>query len=224
MRELTTRREDVYKGSVGNLAFIPDCAALHPDYWLLRPAGLGGWPSASKARGIDTGRGAPILPLFPAGSAREKCLYGPWLVMFAVIRTGGKQYRVVEGDRIVVERLDAEAGDLLAFDQVLMLAEDGKEPLVGAAVPSEARVFGRVLGQTRGPKVIVFKKKRRKNYRRTKGHRQDLTAVRIVSISPSGAFEAEAAAAESIPAAEPEVENLVVEAAVEAGLEPALQE
>ena len=141
-----------------------------------------------------------------------------WLAMFAVIRTGGKQHRVAENDRIVVERLDAEAGDLVAFDQVLMLAEDGKEPLFGAAVPSEARVFGRVLEQTRGPKLIVFKKKRRKNYRRTKGHRQDLTAVRVASISPTGAFEAEAAAAEPAP------EAVAAEAVAPVAREPALQE
>ena len=144
--------------------------------------------------------------------------------MFAVIRTGGKQYRVAEGDRIVVERLDAEADDLLAFDQLLMLAEDGKEPLVGTAVPSEARVFGRVLEQTRGAKVIVFKKKRRKNYRRTKGHRQDLTAVRIVSISLSGGFEAEAAAEEPFPVAEAQAEAPPTEAVAPAEREPALQE
>lgn len=137
--------------------------------------------------------------------------------MFAVIRTGGKQHRVAEGDRIVVERLDAEAGDVVAFDRILMVAGNGEAPLVGAAVPSEARVFGRVLEQTRGPKLIVFKKKRRKNYRRTKGHRQDLTAVRILSISPSGAFAAEAAAAEPAPEA-------VDETVAPAALEPALQE
>jgi large subunit ribosomal protein L21 len=137
--------------------------------------------------------------------------------MFAVIRTGGKQHRVAEGDRIVVERLDAEADDVVAFDQILMVAGNGEAPLVGAAVPSEARVFGRVLEQTRGPKLIVFKKKRRKNYRRTKGHRQDLTAVRILSISPSGAFEADAAAAEPAPEA-------VDETVAPAALEPALQE
>ena len=139
------------------------------------------------------------------------------MAMFAVIRTGGKQYRVAEGDRIVVERLDAEAGDLLAFDQLLMLAEDGKKPLVGTAVPSEARVFGRVLEQTRGPKLIVFKMKRRKNHRRKKGHRQALTAVRIISISPTGAFEAEAAAAEPAP-------EVVAETPAAADVEPALQE
>jgi large subunit ribosomal protein L21 len=137
--------------------------------------------------------------------------------MFAVIRTGGKQHRVAEGDRIVVERLDAQAGDVVAFDQILMVAGNGEAPLVGAAVPSEARVFGRVLEQTRGPKLIVFKKKRRKNYRRTKGHRQDLTAVRIVAISPSGVFAAEAAAAEPAP-------EVAAETPAPADLEPALQE
>jgi large subunit ribosomal protein L21 len=98
-----------------------------------------------------------------------------------------------------------------------MLAGDGEAPLVGAAVPSEARVFGRVLEQTRGPKLIIFKKKRRKNYRRTKGHRQDLTAVRIVTISPSGMFAAEAAAAEPAP-------EVAAETPAPAALEPALQE
>src|SRR5512132_4312691 len=137
--------------------------------------------------------------------------------MFAVVRSGGKQHWVAENDRIVVERLKAEPGDLVAFDEVLMLAEDGKEPLVGVSVPSDARVFGRVLEQTLGPKLIIFKKKRRKNHRRTKGHRQDLTAVRIASISPSGAFEAEAAAAEPAPEA-------VDETVAPAALEPALQE
>jgi large subunit ribosomal protein L21 len=143
--------------------------------------------------------------------------------MFAVIRSGGKQHRVAENDRIVVERLNAEPGDLVAFDQVLMLSEDGKEPLVGSAVPGEARVFGRVLEQTRGPKLIVFKKKRRKNYRRTKGHRQDLTAVRIASISLTG----DAAAAETAEP-EPMIEQVVAvaESAVPAVREPepALQE
>jgi large subunit ribosomal protein L21 len=148
--------------------------------------------------------------------------------MFAVIRTGGKQHRVAENDRIVVERLNAEPGDLVAFDKVLMLAEDGKELLVGSAVPGEARVFGRVLEQTRGPKLIIFKKKRRKNHRRTKGHRQDLTAVRIASISPTGdAAAAEAAEPEpaSKPEPIPEQEVAVAESALPAREpEPALQE
>lgn len=149
--------------------------------------------------------------------------------MFAVIRTGGKQHRVAENDRIVVERLKAEPGDLVAFDEVLMLAEDGKEPLFGAAVPSDARVFGRVLEQTRGPKLIIFKKKRRKNHRRTKGHRQDLTAVRIASISPTGdAAAATAAEPEPVTKPEPMPEQEVAVAETAAPVvrepEPALQE
>jgi large subunit ribosomal protein L21 len=144
--------------------------------------------------------------------------------MFAVIRSGGKQHRVAENDRIVVERLNAEPGDLVAFDEVLMLAEDGQEPLVGSAVPREARVFGRVLEQTHGPKLIVFKKKRRKNHRRTKGHRQDLTAVRIAAISPTGDAAA-AEAAEPAPKAEPQAEVVAdAESALVREPEPALQE
>ena len=148
--------------------------------------------------------------------------------MFAVIRTGGKQHRVAENDRIVVERLKAEPGDLVAFDEVLMLAEDGKEPLVGASVHSDARVFGRVLEQTRGPKLIIFKKKRRKNHRRTKGHRQDLTAVKIASISPTGdAAAARAAEPEPLAKSEPisGQEMAVADAApLVREPEPALQE
>ena len=139
--------------------------------------------------------------------------------MFAVIRTGGKQHRVAENDRITVERLDAEPGDLVTFDKVLMLALDGEDPLIGSAVPGEARVFGRVLAQTRGPKLIIFKKKRRKNHRRTRGHRQDLTEVRIASISLDGEpTEAEAAAPVEAETA------LEVEAMAAEVREPALQE
>ncbi len=147
--------------------------------------------------------------------------------MFAVICSGGKQHRVAENDRIVIERLAAEPGDLVTFDQVLMLAEEGKAPLVGTAVPRDARVFGRVLDHPRGPKLIIFKKKRRKNHRRTRGHRQDLTAVRIASISLSGEAP-EAEAAEPVPvAAAPAVDAVassMPEVAAEPVLEPALQE
>jgi large subunit ribosomal protein L21 len=144
--------------------------------------------------------------------------------MFAVIRSGGKQHRVAENDRMVVERLNAEPGDLVAFDKVLMIAEDGQEPLVGSAVPVGARVFGQVLEQTRGPKLIVFKKKRRKNHRRTKGHRQDLTAVRIASISLTGEAAA-AEVAERVAEVEPQAEVVAdPEAASVREPEPALQE
>ena len=98
--------------------------------------------------------------------------------MFAVIKTGGKQYRVASGDVIKVEKLEGEAGATIALDQVLMLGDTIGTPLVaGAAVSAE------VIAQDRGPKVIIFKKKRRQNYRRKNGHRQDLTVLRITEIS-----------------------------------------
>ena len=137
--------------------------------------------------------------------------------MFAVIRTGGKQHRVAENDRITVEKLVAAPGDLVVFDDVLMLGGDDGEPVVGAAVPEVARVFGRVLEQARGPKLVIFKKKRRKNHRRTRGHRQHLTLVQIAAVSADGS-EPAAAAAEPVPVV---AEAPVAEAPV---LEPALQE
>jgi len=98
--------------------------------------------------------------------------------MFAVIKTGGKQYRVASGDVIKVEKLEGEAGATIALDQVLMVGDTIGTPLVaGATVSAE------VIAQDRGPKVIVFKKKRRQNYRRKNGHRQDLTVLRITEIS-----------------------------------------
>lgn len=106
--------------------------------------------------------------------------------MFAVIHTGGKQHRVAENDRIIVERLPADPGSVVSFDKVLMLAGDGASPLIGDNVPGEARVFGQVLEQKRGDKIIVFKKKRRQGYRRKRGHRQYQTVIRIVSISADG--------------------------------------
>jgi large subunit ribosomal protein L21 len=116
--------------------------------------------------------------------------------MFAVIRTGGKQYRVSENACIEVERLAGSPGDTLTFDDVLMVGGSGGEPAaVGATALKTAAVFAELLAQTRGDKVLIFKKKRRKNHRRMRGHRQDLTLLRITGISSSG--ERPAAAAES---------------------------
>lgn len=143
--------------------------------------------------------------------------FSAWFRMFAVIRTGGKQHRVAENDRITVEKLVAAPGDLVVFDDVLMLGGDDGEPVVGAAVPEVARVFGRVLEQARGPKLVIFKKKRRKNHRRTRGHRQHLTLVQIAAVSADGS-EPATAAAEPVPVV---AEAPVAEAPV---LEPALQE
>ena len=102
--------------------------------------------------------------------------------MFAVIRTGGKQYRVAEGDVIRVERLAGEAGDALVFEDVLML-DAGDAPQVGAPLLAGARVAGTLVEQTRGEKIIVFKKRRRQNSRRKNGHRQHYSLVRIDSIA-----------------------------------------
>lgn len=107
--------------------------------------------------------------------------------MFAVIKTGGKQYRVAKDDVLKVERLSAEAGQSVAIDQVLMVGEDGQAPQVGAPLVKDASVTAEVLEQARGPKIRVFKKKRRKGYRRTHGHRQDQTVLRITEIKVGGA-------------------------------------
>ena len=102
--------------------------------------------------------------------------------MFAVIKTGGKQYRGTPDDVIQIERISGEAGDEVSFNDVLMLADDGKTA-VGTPLVDGARVTGTLMEQTRGEKIIIFKKKRRKNYRRRNGHRQDLSVVRITDIS-----------------------------------------
>jgi large subunit ribosomal protein L21 len=104
--------------------------------------------------------------------------------MYAVIKTGGKQYRVGNGDVIKVERLDGEVGQKIAFDQVLMVGGDGDGGVqIGSPLVAGAQVTAEVLEQARAPKVIVFKKKRRKNYRRKRGHRQLQTVLRIQEIA-----------------------------------------
>jgi large subunit ribosomal protein L21 len=104
--------------------------------------------------------------------------------MFAVIKTGGKQYRVAANENITVMRLDGEAGEKVTFGDVLMVG-DGDNMKVGAPLVSGASVVGEIVGQERGPKVIAFKKRRRKNSKRKRGHRQDLTIVRITGIQAS---------------------------------------
>ncbi len=106
--------------------------------------------------------------------------------MFAVIKTGGKQYRVTKDDMIVVETLAGEPGSTVRFEDVLMIGDDGKAPSVGTPFLEQAAVVAEVVQQTRGDKIIVFKKKRRKGYRRKHGHRQALTVLRITDISPTG--------------------------------------
>ena len=105
--------------------------------------------------------------------------------MYAVIRTGGKQYRVASGQVIKIERLDGEVGDTVAFEQVLMVGGEqaAGEPRIGSPLVEGARVTAEVLEQGKAPKIIVFKKKRRKNYRRRRGHRQLQTVLRIRDIA-----------------------------------------
>lgn len=101
---------------------------------------------------------------------------------FAVIRTGGKQYRVTPNAVLTVEKLEAEPGATITFHDVLALGGESGLTLGAPTVPG-ARVTATVVKQTRGEKVIIFKKKRRQNYRRKKGHRQDLTVLRIAEIA-----------------------------------------
>lgn len=101
--------------------------------------------------------------------------------MFAVVKTGGKQYRVQKDDVIKVEKLVGEAGDTLTLDQVLMVGE-GDKATIGAPLVAGATVVAELVEHTRGPKIIIFKMKRRQNYRRKRGHRQDLTVLRITDI------------------------------------------
>ena len=105
--------------------------------------------------------------------------------MFAVVRTGAKQYRVAEGDVIKVERLAGEAGDTVTLGEVLMLG--GDSPEIGVPTVEGASVAAEILEQGRDKKVVVFKKRRRQNYRRKKGHRQHLTVLRVDEILTGGA-------------------------------------
>ena len=101
--------------------------------------------------------------------------------MYAVIKTGGKQYRVSQGDVLQVEKLPGAAGDNITFDEVLLVGGDGPAK-IGRPVVRGAKVAGQILEQGRDKKIIVFKFRRRKNYRRKTGHRQAFTAVKITEI------------------------------------------
>ncbi|MFT0891098.1 50S ribosomal protein L21 [Pseudochelatococcus sp. G4_1912] len=106
--------------------------------------------------------------------------------MFAVIQTGGKQYTVAAGDVVTIEKLALEAGATVSFDNVLLLSKGAAGVEVGAPVVAGATVAGEVVEQTRGKKVIAFKKRRRQNSKRKRGHRQELTVVRITDILVGG--------------------------------------
>jgi large subunit ribosomal protein L21 len=107
--------------------------------------------------------------------------------MYAVIKTGGKQYRVQPGDLLVVEKLDGDVGAEVAFDQVLMLGGEDGGVTVGAPVIDGAVVRATLVETRKGDKVKVFKKIRRQGYRRTKGHRQHETVLRVTGLEGAGA-------------------------------------
>ena len=132
--------------------------------------------------------------------------------MFAVIRTGGKQYRVAAEDVIKVEKVKGDPGEIVQFGEVLVVGGDnvtlGVPTIAGASVAAE------VLEQGRGPKVIAFKKRRRKNSRRRRGHRQEFTLIRVTEILTDGAKPTVAARPKPVPKPAP------VEAAADDGDEP----
>ena len=101
--------------------------------------------------------------------------------MYAIIKTGGQQFRVAKGDKLSIQKLETEAGKSITLNEVLMV-NDGKSAKVGTPLVSGASVTAKILEQTRADKVVIFKKKRRQNYRRTRGHRQHLTVIEITDI------------------------------------------
>ncbi|MEQ1602393.1 MAG: 50S ribosomal protein L21 [Methylophilaceae bacterium] len=102
--------------------------------------------------------------------------------MYAVIKTGGKQYRVIPGERLKVEKLDGEVGSDVTLDQVLVVA-DGENVTIGSPIIVGATVKAKVLSHGRGDKVMIFKFRRRKHYRKTQGHRQSYTEIQIENIA-----------------------------------------
>ena len=122
--------------------------------------------------------------------------------MYALVRTGGKQYRVAEDDTILVERLAADEGAEVILDDVVMLG-DGAKVTIGTPRVEGAAVSATVVSQTRGPKIIIFRRKRRKNHRRTQGHRQNLTLLKINAIAEDGkSLKPKAAPARKAPTKE----------------------
>ncbi len=142
--------------------------------------------------------------------------------MYAVVKTGGKQYRVAKDDVLKIERLPGEEGDVITLGEVLMIG-DGAAVTVGAPLIDGASVAAEIVEQARGPKIIIFKKRRRQNYRRKKGHRQLLTIVKITDILTNGAKPAAKKAAARKPAAKPAADN-VDDVSLIGGIGPKLKE
>jgi large subunit ribosomal protein L21 len=131
--------------------------------------------------------------------------------MFAVIKTGGKQYRVAADDLLQVEKIKGEPGEIIQFGEVLVVG--GDTATLGTPTVAGASVAAEVVEQGRGPKVIAFKKRRRKNSRRKRGHRQEFTLVRITEILTGGAKPSKAAAEKPKRARKPNAEVAEAEAA-----------
>ena len=125
--------------------------------------------------------------------------------MFAVIKTGGKQYRVAEDQLVQIERIKGELGQIVQLHEVLMLG--GETPQVGAPMIAGASVAAEVVEQGRGPKVIAFKKRRRKNSRRKRGHRQEFTLLRITEILTDGKKPTKEARPRPAPKPKPEPDS-----------------
>ncbi|WP_273757390.1 50S ribosomal protein L21 [Bartonella sp. AU55XJBT] len=113
--------------------------------------------------------------------------------MFAVIKTGGKQYRIVANQVVKVEKVSGNAGDVVEFNDILMVGQEGNA-VIGTPVVADALVTAEILEQTRGRKVIAFKKRRRQNSKRTRGHRQEFTTLRVLEILMGGSKPKKAAA------------------------------
>jgi large subunit ribosomal protein L21 len=133
--------------------------------------------------------------------------------MFAVIKTGGKQYRVAAEDKLKVEKVDGEPGTIVQFGEVLVVG--GEAVILGTPTVAGASVAAEVLAQSRGPKVISFKKRRRKNSRRKRGHRQEYTLVEITEILTDGAKPTKSARPKAERKAKPKA-DAAPEAAIEA--------
>lgn len=133
--------------------------------------------------------------------------------MYAVVKTGGKQYRVSKDDILRVEKLDGEAGDVITLEDVLMLGGEGGDVTVGAPKVDGASVAAEIVEQMRDKKIVIFKKRRRQNYRRKKGHRQHLTVLKVTEILTDGAKpSAKKAAPKATKKAEPKAEAPKAEA------------
>jgi len=140
--------------------------------------------------------------------------------MFAVIRTGGKQYRVAPNDIIEIEKIAGKPGDIVELSEVILLGGDGG-PKTGSPTIAGALVAAEVIEQKHADKIVVFKKKRRKNYRRTKGHRQALTALRITEILTDGKKPSKAVPRPEPKKAEKKPEVAKAEAKAKAEKKPA---